>query len=217
MGDISFGEYLFNTRTEKKMTITELEKKSTVSGGYLSLIENQKKTPSANTIKKLAEALDVDYVEMLIRAGLLEEMNAIHPAILNNLQKKTIKIPLLSGISADKDIIHEDHVIDYLQLPKKGHLKEGKTIAIHMPDSSMKDARINDGDLLIVEITDEISDGDIMVMLHKNESPLLIRKVRLAEESTALLFPANDIYDPIITTEDNLYVIGKVAKVLISL
>lgn len=69
-----FGLYIKKLRTERKMTIRQLELYSGVSNSYLSQVENGKRgIPSPEIIKKLSKGLKVDYNEMMINAGYVDE------------------------------------------------------------------------------------------------------------------------------------------------
>lgn len=71
-----FGLYIRNLRNEKEMTIRQLELYSGVSNSYLSQLENGKRgIPSPDIIKKLSQGLKVDYNELMIKAGYMEEMS----------------------------------------------------------------------------------------------------------------------------------------------
>lgn len=53
-------------RKLRKMTIDTLSVKSNVSKGYISDLENERKTnPSMNTLKKLSKGLDMEVSELI--------------------------------------------------------------------------------------------------------------------------------------------------------
>lgn len=69
-----FGEYLKIVRKSKKMTIRQLELYSKVSNAYISQLERGKRgIPSPDIIRKLSAPLGLDYNEMMIKAGYVEE------------------------------------------------------------------------------------------------------------------------------------------------
>ncbi|MCB5238899.1 helix-turn-helix domain-containing protein [Niallia circulans] len=70
MDPIEFGEYLKKLRKDLGYTLTELSKLSGVSQPYLSQMEGGKRgIPSTETLRKIAEPLDINYSELLIKAG----------------------------------------------------------------------------------------------------------------------------------------------------
>jgi transcriptional regulator with XRE-family HTH domain len=68
----NFGEYLRTLRTEKGLSLRELEQHSGVSNSYLGLIERgQRPVPGAEILKKLAPVLDVPVRDLLKAGGYL--------------------------------------------------------------------------------------------------------------------------------------------------
>lgn len=60
-----FGAYVRQVRTNKGMTMLEVEVTTGISEGSISKIENGKKNPALTTIVKLAKGLSVPPSELL--------------------------------------------------------------------------------------------------------------------------------------------------------
>lgn len=70
-----FGEYIRGLRKSKKITIRQIELYEGVSNSYLSLLENGKRgIPSPDILKKLSKALDVNYEQLMEKAGYLDHV-----------------------------------------------------------------------------------------------------------------------------------------------
>jgi transcriptional regulator with XRE-family HTH domain len=70
----NFGDYLRTLRTEKKLSLREVETLSGVSNSYLGLIERgQRPIPGADILKKLAPVYDVPVRDLLNAAGYLKD------------------------------------------------------------------------------------------------------------------------------------------------
>lgn len=66
----SFGSYLENLRREKELTQEQLAQKSKLTRAYITQLENDYlKRPSAMTLIKLADGLDVDHQELFEASG----------------------------------------------------------------------------------------------------------------------------------------------------
>ena len=52
-------------RNEKKLTPTQLAKKSGLSVTFIKMLETDKRSPTLRTLSKIAAALDVTIVELL--------------------------------------------------------------------------------------------------------------------------------------------------------
>lgn len=76
---MSFGEYIRNIRTDVlQITMDELAERTGISKGYFSRLENNKiGIPKIETLEKIAKGLEVDYVEILEKAGYIDEQMAI--------------------------------------------------------------------------------------------------------------------------------------------
>lgn len=75
MDQFEFGQYIKSLREKKGLTLQELARLSSTSHPYLSQIENGKKgMPSVKILKKIAEPLEVDDMELLVNAGYFTEL-----------------------------------------------------------------------------------------------------------------------------------------------
>ncbi|MBB3132153.1 SOS-response transcriptional repressor LexA [Paenibacillus rhizosphaerae] len=69
----SFGEFLRKLREQKGLSLNQLAAKSGVSNAQISRIENGlRDTPRPDTIKKLAEGLNISQTELMEKAGYFE-------------------------------------------------------------------------------------------------------------------------------------------------
>jgi transcriptional regulator with XRE-family HTH domain len=67
------GEYLKNTRLEKKLSLNAVKDKTGISDSALSHIESGKtESPSPEYLKKLASFYQIDVIDLFIKAGYLE-------------------------------------------------------------------------------------------------------------------------------------------------
>lgn len=70
----TLGRYLASIRTDRKMTLREVEEatRKRVSNGYLSQIENDRiGKPSPNVLHSLAEIYSISFENLMERAGYL--------------------------------------------------------------------------------------------------------------------------------------------------
>jgi len=71
-----FGTYIKRIRENKNMTLNQVALYADISAAQLSRIENGKReTPKPVTVEKIAKALRVDYEELMVVAGYLDESN----------------------------------------------------------------------------------------------------------------------------------------------
>ncbi len=70
----NFGDYLRTLRTEKRLSLREVEKLCEVAGSYISLVERGKRPiPGIDVLKRLSPVYDVPVRDMLGAAGYLAD------------------------------------------------------------------------------------------------------------------------------------------------
>ncbi|WP_233882552.1 helix-turn-helix domain-containing protein [Brevibacillus laterosporus] len=71
---MDFGKYLKNIRESRSLSVRELAKRSDVSHSHISQIETgQRGIPKPDTIKKLADGLNIPFDELMQYAGYIEQ------------------------------------------------------------------------------------------------------------------------------------------------
>jgi len=71
---LTLGQYLASIRTDRKMTLRQVEDASNkeISNAYLSQIENDKiQQPSPNVLHSLSEIYGIDYPDLMEKAGFI--------------------------------------------------------------------------------------------------------------------------------------------------
>lgn len=90
--ETNFGKRIKQIREEKSIALREAARKTGLSSGYLSLLENGKQVglPSENTIRQIAIVLDVEADELILLADRLpdDELQAIRIARQTGLISK---------------------------------------------------------------------------------------------------------------------------------
>lgn len=72
-----FGAWLRKQRKERKLTLRTVAARAKMGIGHLSLLENGKRKPKAESLSPLALALGIPYGEMLRAAGYLDDRNLL--------------------------------------------------------------------------------------------------------------------------------------------
>ena len=73
MSPEQIGSYLRDLRNQKHLTLRDVEGQSGASGSYLSQVEQGKRQPSADLLRKIAPAYGASIRELLEMAGYLNE------------------------------------------------------------------------------------------------------------------------------------------------
>lgn len=121
------------------------------------------------------------------------------------------EIPLLGHVAAGAPILAEENIEDTL-IVDGALVRPGKHFALRVRGSSMKNAGILDGDIVIVRHEGPVKSGEIAVVLIGDEATV---KRFFPRHDRILLLPENDEYEPIEVrpSDPDVRVAGKVVGV----
>ena len=101
------------------------------------------------------------------------------------------RIPLIGAIACGKPILAEEHIEEYVEIPK--HVTAD--FALSCKGDSMINARIFDGDVVYIRQQATVENGEIAAVLIDGEATL--KRVKFYEDRIALE-PENPTYRPIV-------------------
>ncbi|MBN1629183.1 MAG: transcriptional repressor LexA [Thermoleophilia bacterium] len=117
-------------------------------------------------------------------------------------------VPLVGRVAAGVPLLAEENVEDSLDIPRFLG-EEGRCFALRVTGTSMINAGILNGDIVVVRQQETADDGDIVVALLEDEATL---KRFYREADQVRLQPENDAMQPILTRDPRI--VGKVTGVL---
>lgn len=121
-----------------------------------------------------------------------------------------LEIPLMGRIAAGAPV---EAVAGQEKLDFADFLNQEDVFALEVRGDSMVDDHICSGDMVLVERTAQVRDGDIIVALVRGSETTLKRFYR-ESETTARLQPANSEMAPIVVPLSELEIQGRVLAVL---
>lgn len=134
-------------------------------------------------------------------------------SILGALSESSIEIPLAStGVSAGFPSPAEDYLDGMLDLNKHLIKHPASTFFARVDGESMKNASINDGDLLVIDKSIEPYDGCIAVCYIDGDFTL--KRVDLTDGKIVLM-PDNEAYKPIEVKPDDEFAVWGVVRYVI--
>ena len=166
----------------------------------------------------------VDYnLRLLERDGFIRRRPDVSRGIelLNDsgqLVSTTPKIPIIGKIAAGLPIpiFSDEGPADYtdtVEISPDLHRKYGDLFGLNVVGTSMIDALIDDGDIIIVHPTSIAHNGDTIVAWLKLDEEATLKKFFL-EGDTVRLQPANSQMSPIFCPADQLEIKGRVVSVM---
>jgi repressor LexA len=133
---------------------------------------------------------------------------------------RTIPVPIIGTIAAGQPIpVPQADTwsnIDYensVQVSPDMTRGKEQVYALRVKGTSMIDALVNDGDVVIMEYTTSAGEGDMVAAWLRREEEATLKKL-YHEGDRIRLQPANATMKPIYTTPDNVDVQGRVVSVV---
>ncbi len=147
------------------------------------------------------------YLKVLEEGGYISRQSGLNRAI--RLPGETVaRVPLLGHVTAGLPILAVEEVEDYVPY-SGGRYDPRELFALRVYGTSMINAGIMNGDVVIVHRTPAAENGDIVVALIGDEATV---KRFFAENGHIRLQPENDEYEPIIVKECT--VLGRVISLV---
>lgn len=115
------------------------------------------------------------------------------------------KIPLIGSIACGAPILAEEHIEEYINIPKHIHAD----FALTCKGDSMINARVFDGDVVYIRQQDTVENGEIAAVLIDGEATL--KRVRLYPDRI-ILEPENPLYDPLVYRGEEMNTIRILGK-----
>jgi len=131
-----------------------------------------------------------------------------------------IRIPVVAYIAAGEPLpVLDDggwaagEPMDTIELPSEMQRNKGPLYALRVRGTSMIDALVDDGDVVVVEPTRAAANGEMVVARLKLENETTLKRFYLEGEQVRLQ-PANITMEPIMLAADNVEVQGKVVGII---
>ena len=186
---------------------------------------------SAPTIPELQKLLNVSstrtvtqYLEALEKKGCISRLKNKTRGIelkdsKDDIYGETLTLPVVgSAACGSLNVYAEESFNEFIQVAKsmfggdKEGVKKNEVIVIRALGLSMQDAGIEDGDLVLIELTDDVRDGDVVAAII--DGMAVIKKI-IFSKNAVILNPVTSIgsYKQIIMKKD-FKVLGKVAHTI---
>ena len=192
-------------------------------------IAENRRPPTVRDIQKacsISSTSVVDYnLRLLQRDGLLRR----HPDVARGIELLDKdgratgflpRVPVMGYIAAGEPLPGPSaeggtspEPLETIELPQHIADSKKKLYALKVKGTSMIDALIDDGDVVLVEPTREANNGDMVVAWLKLEQEATLKRI-YREGSRVRLQPANRQMEPIYTNATNIETHGRVVAVL---
>jgi repressor LexA len=159
----------------------------------------------------------VDYnLKALERMGYIHRDREVSRAIElldgSGRRPRMIAVPVVGQIAAGQPIPVPEASVDYSETVEiTEEMARGKEniYALRVKGTSMMDALVNDGDIIILEQAGSPENGEMVAAWLKSEQEATLKRF-YREGDRVRLQPANEAMEPIYTDADNIEIQGKV-------
>lgn len=206
----------------------ELSARQTCILNFLrEFIQDHSYPPSIRDICKacnISSTSVVDYnLNILEKAGFIKRdpdvSRGIEVVELSEQRRRLMRVPLIGRIAAGEPIpvpgsdTWSVDAIEMLELPEE--LTRGKqdVFALRVKGTSMIDALINDGDVVLFERAESADNGEMVAVWLREEKETTLKRF-YHEGSQVRLQPANTTMKPIYAPTENVQIQGKVIGVI---
>ena len=166
---------------------------------YTTYVNYEKgfREPNSETLIDIADFFDTSIDYLLFKSNIRHSV--ANGAMPNNIipMPEMRKIPLIGCIACGAPILADEHIEDYIDIPKHIHAD----FALTCKGDSMINARIFDGDIVYIRKQDTVENGEIAAVLIEDEATL--KRVRLFDDHISL-DPENPQYRPIVYWGDEM-------------
>jgi repressor LexA len=159
----------------------------------------------------------VDYnLKALERLGFIRRDREVSRAIELVGRRRMRTVPVIGQIAAGQpipvpsaDTWSQEDFEDSIDLPEEVTGGKENIFALRVKGTSMIDALVNDGDLVLMELTNSADDGDMVAVWLKDRNETTLKKI-YHDGDRIRLQPANTAMEPIYAQPEDVEVQGKV-------
>lgn len=199
-----FARNINRLRKNRNLTQQELAESLELGKTTVSQWESAQKLPNAASIEKISLFFQIP------SSALFEEGNGQYVSL-----ERLVHVPVAGKVSCGNGTMVIEEIEAYEATPEQW-LQGGSYFYLRAQGDSMINARISDGDLLLLREQREIENGEIAAVLINDK--LYLKRVYI-QEGTMVLQSENSDYSPIVVSSDDsttIFILGKLKKVIIN-
>lgn len=215
---MKINEHIKNIRNKKGITTYKLAEMTGIPQSTISKIENGKRRIDSDSLQKITKALEIPIStifqdESSIEAEvLLVKESTVYDSI--NVNKSNItNIPIVGTVRAGEPILAQENITGYSPVLNKFISRDKNYFYLRVQGDSMNQ-EFNEGDLLLIEQTDYIENGDIAVVLIDGQEATVKKVIKNENMVTLIPMSTNPKYVPKMydVVKDEIKIIGKVIQ-----
>jgi len=201
----TFAQRLKQLREEKELSQRELAKLINIAHSTLGMYEIGEREPDFNTVSRLAAFFNtsVDYL-----LGRTDDPRPIEKIAEAWPVEKMVSVPVYGEVRAGDLMFAQEEILGYEFLPAED-VQGGEYFFLKVKGDSMINARICEGDFVLVRKQPVLENGKIGVVLIGEEATI---KRFYKQGDLAILKPENPAYEPIVVPLRDVVIIGEIVE-----
>lgn len=220
---MTVGELIKKLREEKDFSQRQLALYSEVSNTEISKIESgERQNPNPDILKKIADALNINYIELYKAAGYIETLTK--PLVFNDPSSEyrtsnatpaeMVMLPVLGDIKAGKPLFAEEHFKGEMPFPKQMLTPGYDHFLLKVDGDSMTGDGIDPNDIVLIRVQNFIDYNNQIAAVIINSCEACIKHVIHPEGSDmVILRSSNTKYPDIVHPANDLIINGVYAGV----
>lgn len=200
---MTLGDILKQYREHNEISMEEFSKRSSLSKGYISMLENNINprnnkpiAPTLPTIQKIANGMNID-IDVLLKALDSEQEISLDSDITTDTSPESIhtaiSINVLGRVAAGIPLDAIEEVIDTEEISQK-MASDGEYFALKISGDSME-PKISNGDVVIVRKQPDAEDGNLVIAM-VNGYDAVCKRLKKYKDGIALI-SNNPAYEPL--------------------
>lgn len=184
------GNMISKIRKDKNITKVELAKKTKINIGHITHIEKGERNPSHKALKKICEALQVPYQNLM----------HMYDRVMT---EDEVRYKLLNHVSYNK-VVAVDSIDKFIECP---HTITNASMAFKISDDSME-PKLKENSYAFLELNAPLINRDFGLFKYNDE--FLVRRFIIRQDKL-ILRPENKNYPEIdLSEDDDFTIIGRV-------
>ncbi|NNU89799.1 transcriptional repressor LexA [Anoxybacillus sp. CHMUD] len=200
------GEKIKEFRLKRGMSQEELADLLGTTKQTVSRYETGERKANQDILFKLSEIFNVSIDDFF---------PSKKETVLKTVNLAFTKLPIVGAVSCGNGVLAYQEIEGYEEVPTSW-LNGGEYFFLRAKGDSMINARIMDGDLLLIRRQDDVENGEIAAVLIDDE--IVLKRV-YKTNGTIILQSENPMYKPIILNRNDMKdvrIIGKLKKVVLN-
>lgn len=205
---LAVGNNIRKYRSIRNYSLQDLGERVGLTKKTIQRYENGDIKIDMDRITDIADALEVEVLQLIEGA---ESFLGVDVEELDS-----VKVPVVKKVSLVNNSVDIQEIEAHEDTPRSW-IKGGSHFYLRATGDSMINARIHDGDLVLIKRQEEVEDGEIAAVLINGE--IALKRV-FKNETGLALYSENPLYSPIYKAKestDSIQIIGKLKKIIIDL